>query len=112
MYELVTLILVIYVVGSIMRRTADRKREMDRLKVRVNHLNEVVNKLQSGGRAISSEQIIELELIDLQMQLQEFNSFADVAAQEAFEHLHYVEETISNSIFLAPDLPTEAESTL
>ena len=112
MYELVTLVLVIYVVGSILRRTAERKREMDRLKARVNQLSEIVSRLDVEGAPLSSEQIVELELRDLQMQLQDFNGTADSAAQTAFEHLHFVEETISKSIFLAPELPTEAESTL
>lgn len=112
MYELVTLILVIYVVGSILRRTAERKREMDRLQTRVNHLSDVVASLQQGGGPMRSEQIIELELLDLQMQLQDFNLQSGNAPQETFEHLHYVEETISRSIFLAPELPMQAESTL
>jgi len=117
MYEVVTLILVLYVVGSIMRRSADRHREMERLNARVSQLSKVVRHMQQGVTDEFSHQLIELELKDLQMQLhghkeENFDFTADSAAQEAFEHLHYVEETMSRSVVLAPDMPLNAEATL
>ena len=66
--------------------------------------------MQMVWRARLPEQIIELELRDLCSQLQEFNVPAETAAP-AFEHLHYVEESISKSV-VAPELPASAESTL
>ena len=117
MYEVITLILVLYVVGSVMRRSADRHREMKRVNARVNQLSKIVGNMQGGVPDKFAHQLLELELKDLQMQLhdhkeQSFDFSADSAAQEAFEHLHYVEETMTRSVVLAPDLPVNAESTL
>lgn len=113
MYELVTLILVIYVVGSIMRRTAERRREVERLSQRVSQLNEIVARLQKTDNAQAiSEQFIELELRDLEMQMKDCLAAEDPGAQEAFEHLHYVEETISKSIFVPREMPSHTESTI
>lgn len=111
MCDLITLILAIYVVGSILRREANRKREVQRIQSRIGELSSIVHQMQDQ-QALRSEQFIQLEIRDLQMQL-EHQLMADRSDfQETFQHLHYVEEQINKSVFLPADLPISAESTL
>lgn len=112
MFEIVTLILVLYVTYSIMRRSNDRRREVERLQLKVAELSAVVAEMQQSSVTEVSERLIEMELRDIRTQLEEFNVSADTIAQDAFEQVHFVEETISKSIVVAPGLPTKAESTL
>lgn len=112
MFELVTLILVLHVAVSIYRRSAERQRDVERLKTKVADLSKLVVRLQQSGRREEiPEQIIQLELRDLCSQLHD-QITAGEQAEIAFEHLHFVEESISKSIVVAAELPTTAESTL
>lgn len=109
MFELITSILVIYVIGSILRRDGERKREVARLQARIAELHRIVTSSKGPGEA-DPERLIQWELHDLQLRLHD--ALPTGTTEDAFEQLHYVEEKISRSVVMARDLPTEAESTL
>ena len=114
MFELVTLILVLYVAHSIARRSAERKRELDRIQTKVRDLQQMVQELRGlpDDRGTVPERLVAMELQELCSHLRdEFDSSADEMAQQAFAHEHFVEEHMSKSILMAP-MPTNAESTL
>ena len=65
MFELITSILVIYVIGSILRRDGERKREVARLQARIAELHRIVTSSKGPGEA-DPERLIQWELHDLQ----------------------------------------------
>lgn len=114
MFELATLILVLYVAHSIFLRSRDRNREIERLHEKVAELSDIVKRIHRGDENTDvSEMILKMEFRDIRAQFDDLDIDIEAEAQkEAFEQLHYVEETISKSVFVPAEMPTTAESTL
>lgn len=112
MFELATLVLVLYVTVSIFRRSHERKSEVERLQLKVAELSDIVKCIHNGDEKRDvTEMILKMEFRDMRAQFNDLDIDTEVQ-RESFEQLHYVEETISKSVFVPSELPTTAESTL
>ena len=114
MYEIVTLVLVLYVFNSIVLRSAERRREVKRLQGKVTELQKVVASLQGSGNGEAGlqEKLVELELQDILTRLDDYRAPQIESNAEDFEQSHYVEGDVSKSVVVGKTLPTAAESTL
>ncbi len=113
MYKIATLILVLYVIQSIWRRSNSRARDVERLQHRVTELSRIVGHIESG-RSVSevSGAMLQLQMRDILSQVEDLQLPQQDKQNSAFEQLHYVEEYMSNSTFVPLECPTVVESTL
>ena len=113
MYKIATLILVLYVIASIMRRSTIRERESKRLKRKVDELTRIVEQLNNGQSAAQvSEAMLEFQIRDIRSQFEELEVPMGQQKKTTFEQLHFVEGRISKSTFVPLELAPTVESTM
>ena len=115
MYEIIILVLVLYVFNSIVLRSAERRREIKRLQGKVAELQKVVSQIR--GRETTQEddlqgKLVELELQDILTRLDNYRAPQVESNPDDFEQSHYVEGEVSKSVVVGKSMPSKAESTL
>jgi|GEM_PF-4916847 len=113
MYRIATLILVIYVIASIMRRSTVRDREARRLKRQVDELTRLVKHISTAQSASEvSEAMLGFQIRDIRSQFDELDIPMGQERKTTFEQLHFVEGRISKSTFVPQEIEPSIESTL
>lgn len=110
MFEMVTLVLTLYVAYSIFRRSQQRSREIARLQLQVATLTQMVT-AQHGADEVLPEQMLALQLRDIQSQLAEFNIPLECELAE-YTQYHCVQDPIAQSIVVPVEYPASGETTL